>query len=230
MATPTSPTRMPTTTIRGSRSPKKIRPRTAIQTGRSAIWNAATPAGTVRSPRATRPMPPSRRAPPTIAESRTWRPVGRNDGSLGLGRLAAPFAAPEPPDRDVFPDQEGRAGEQEPDAGHEERRDGLIGQADADVGRAPHEVDDEEPEPDRDRAGRGADPAIGAGDGTWLSWLVQVRSIHRTPAAARGSSREDRWRPGRSGGDGHRPALAAGVIAGRDPGRRRLEEHAVADR
>ena len=67
---------MPAIATAGRRSPKKIRPRTATQTGSSAMRIAAMPAGTVFSPRATMPIPPKRRSPPTIAESRHSRRVG----------------------------------------------------------------------------------------------------------------------------------------------------------
>ena len=50
---------------------------TATQTGISAIIRAAMPEGTVSSPRATMPIPPPSRSPPTIVESRHSRRVGQ---------------------------------------------------------------------------------------------------------------------------------------------------------
>ncbi len=76
MATPTKPTTMPTTARRGRRSPRKIRPRTATQTGIIAMNRAAMPDGIVCSPNATRPIPPPSRSAPTIALSRHSRRVG----------------------------------------------------------------------------------------------------------------------------------------------------------
>ncbi len=61
---------IPTITVLGSRSLKNSQPSTATQTGSMAIRKAAMPAGTVRSPTATRPIPPPSSRPPTIAESR----------------------------------------------------------------------------------------------------------------------------------------------------------------
>ena len=77
MTTPARPIPIPRTAAHGRRSLKKARPRIATQTGSSATKMAAIPDGTVRSPNATMPIPPKRRAPPTIAESRHSRRLGR---------------------------------------------------------------------------------------------------------------------------------------------------------
>ena len=61
---------------RGSRSPKKSRPKMATQTGSIAIRSAVIPDGIVCSPKATMPIPPPSRRPPTMSESRHSRRVG----------------------------------------------------------------------------------------------------------------------------------------------------------
>ncbi len=77
IATPPNPTTMPTPASRGSRSPRKTRPRIATQTGIMAISRAAMPDGTVCSPNATIPIPPPSSRAPTIALSRHSRADGR---------------------------------------------------------------------------------------------------------------------------------------------------------
>jgi len=76
IATPTNPTTMPTPASRGRRSPSRIRPKTATQTGIIAMSSAAMPEGMVCSPQATMPIPPPSRSAPTMAESRHSRRVG----------------------------------------------------------------------------------------------------------------------------------------------------------
>ncbi len=135
------------------------------------------------------PSPPSRSAPPTIAESRTGgRSAGTTARSAGGGRAGSPLRIR----RTASHSQTRRsgAGEQEADAGHQERRDRLVGQADADVGRAPHEVEDEHAEP-RSRPGpavaltRPSAPVIG-----YLAELAGPSVEHTSNAgAARGKSR-----------------------------------------
>ena len=62
------------------------------------------------------------------------------------------------------PGEQDDAGEQEPGAGHEERRDGLDRDRDGEVGRAPHDVQDEHPEGDPSRGS-----AARRGDGFGLA-------------------------------------------------------------
>ena len=81
MPTPTKPTTMPITAMRGSRSPKKARPKIATHTGIIPMRSAAMPDGIVCSPHATPPMPPPSSSPPTIVESRSSRRVGQRSAA-----------------------------------------------------------------------------------------------------------------------------------------------------
>jgi hypothetical protein len=62
--------------MRGSRSPKKILPNTATQSGIIAMSRAAIPDGTVSSPSATIPIPPPISRAPTMNVSRHSRRLG----------------------------------------------------------------------------------------------------------------------------------------------------------
>ena len=70
---------IPITARRGNRSPRKIPPRIATQTGISPTRSAAIPDGTVCSPNATNPLPPPNSSAPTIALSRHSRRLGRTN-------------------------------------------------------------------------------------------------------------------------------------------------------
>ena len=132
--------RCPTTASRGSRSPRKSRPKTATQTGIIAISSAAMPDGIVCSPNATMPIPPPSSRPPTIARVAPLAPGRPDEARRGRGRC----------------DQASRIapGEREPDRGHEERRDRVDRDRDPEVGRAPHEVEDEHARARSGRPGR----------------------------------------------------------------------------
>ena len=110
IATPTKPTTMPTTASRGSRSPRKIRPRTATQTGIIAMSSAVMPGrdGLLAERDHAHPAAEQQRA-----DDGAVAPLapGRHDER-------APVAGDRPGEQD-------QAGEQEPDGGHEERRDRL---------------------------------------------------------------------------------------------------------
>ena len=197
IATPTNPTTIPTTARRGSRSPRKIPPRIATQTGIIAISSAVMPDGTVCSPKATMPIPPPSRSAPTIALSRHSRRVGMtNDAALAGDR----------------PGQQDRAGQQEAGRRHQERRDRVDRDRDPEVGRAPDDVEDEHPEPDR-RAPRRRGRRLGR----WHRGVVQDnRSIGsrrlRRPVANR--RQIGRSGPARSG-TSSRPQAAIAADAGR---------------
>ena len=157
--TPTKPTTMPTIAIPGRRSPKnRARPKIATQTGINAMIRAAIPDGIVCSPHATMPIPPPRSSAPTIALSRHSRRLG---------------IANEPRARTTDEGQEHQPGEGEAGRRHEERRDRLDRHGDAEVGRSPDDVEDEQAEPELAAAG-------GPGGAGWHSRLVQVAD--HTPA------------------------------------------------
>ena len=94
MATPTMPAPIPTIARPGSRSFRKIRPKTATHTGIIAIRTPAIPDGTVSSPQATAPMPPPISRAPTIEVSRISRIVGRVRWSLRKMATAASMTMP----------------------------------------------------------------------------------------------------------------------------------------
>ncbi len=76
IATPAKPSAMLKIATRGSRSPRKIRPKIATQTGMVAMSSAVMPDGIVCSPNATMPIPPPSRSAPTMALSRHSRRLG----------------------------------------------------------------------------------------------------------------------------------------------------------
>ena len=94
-ATPTNPMAMPTIATRGSRSPKKSRPKIATQTGIIAMRSAVIPDGIVCSPKATMPIPPpsSRRADDQrvapLAAGRPDEVAGRRGAATSASRISA---------------------------------------------------------------------------------------------------------------------------------------------
>ena len=114
MPTPAKPTTMPTTASHGSRSPRRIRPKIAIQTGMSAMSRAVIPDGMVCSPKATMPIPPPSSSAPTTVVSRHSRRVGATN----------PVRAPQ-----ADPGEQDGAGQQEPGAAM--RNGGMVSTATA---------------------------------------------------------------------------------------------------
>ena len=93
------------------------------------------PDGTVCSAQATSPMPPQQQE-----ARRRWRRRAARGGSAA--RMVRRWrSATAPASR--------QPGEHEPQEAHQERRDRLDGDLDPEVGRAPHEVEDEQAGPDR---------------------------------------------------------------------------------
>ena len=88
---------------------------------------------------------------------------------MRVAQLAAGRATNDP--RPAATDQVRGAppGQAEPDARHQERRDRLDRDRDAEVGRAPDDVEDEHPEPERCR-GRRPEVAGSVGIARWSKW------------------------------------------------------------
>ena len=116
----------------------------------------------------------------------------------------------------------GQPGDQEPDRGHQERRDRLDGDRDAEVGRAPDHVEDEQPDPDRRARDRGGG-RVGIAGGPSNRTVVRAVPVDRDPVQpgvlqARGRRQAARPTPdGRPCRPGSR-RLAAPPASGTGPG------------
>ena len=199
MTTPAKPIAIPAITERGSRSPKKIRPRTATQTGMQRDEDRGDARRDGLLAERDEAHPAEQQGAPTIAESRHSRAVGRRGRSAGgtLGSPAIRRAASASQVSRIAPAMRNRMAAI--------RNGGIVSTptAIADVRRAPHEVERQQAGPDRDRAG-GRPAASGC---IWLSRLVQVSSIA-------GASRPCRPDRGTAWVDGvRRDAVQAAIAA-----------------
>ncbi len=132
-AIPANPMSTPTIDSGLSRRPFAAKSKVAIQSGKVATMSAATPVSIRCWATATSALPPTSRNEPTIAAEIQWRSVG---------------PLPRPEDR-----EQDRPGDEEPERGHQERRDRLDRDLHPEVRRTPDDVDRAERGPDR--CGRG---------------------------------------------------------------------------
>ena len=142
MATPTMPATRPPITRPLGRRRLSTASNGRSQIGIVAIRTAATPEGMYRSASTTPPLPPSSRRVPMMNAERQWTAVG------SLGRLVRAAEAGVGRERA----EHEPAGDHVANAGGQERRQGLDHHRDAEVGRAPDHVHDEQRK--RDRRGR----------------------------------------------------------------------------
>ena len=201
-AVPANPTAIAPTTSRGSRSRKYSQPRSANHSGIIAMRIAATPDGTCSDwPNTTKPLPTPSSRPPTMSESRSCRRVGTRRASGWRSRSKAMRIS---------------AGDCEPDGRHQERRHRLDGDRDAEVRRAPDDVDDGHVRPERGGA------RAAAGSGAWHSRLVQDRSLPHVCGTRRYPRRACTGSTRPSAGDASAPAITSRSRAPRQNlGRRR---------
>ena len=187
---------------------RRARPKTATQTGMSAMSRAVMPDGMVCSPNATRPMPPPSSRRPTMS-------------------AVAPFASGRAPNERAAiaqqrPADQERAGGAEPGRGHEERREGLDGDGDRQVGRAPDDVEHQHPSQTGPRS-------AGAGDSFGIGgWSKAGTAYSPGPSSARGGAG---WCPRPAGGQAARAAPESGrqTRHGRYPASRRGPQRAERD-
>src|SRR4029079_6106793 len=198
---------------RGWRHPKKMRPRTATQTGIIAIRTPVMPDGTVCSPHATRPMPPPMRSVPMMKLSRPSRRVGISTAPRRRIATAASITRPAMANRDAA-----------------RTNGGIVSTAT----RIPRYVDPQTTYRIRIAAqtrtgevGRAALEAVGSGSGVGIVGWSKVRAVY--DIARPGGKARDRWRRAVSGRQ--RPAVLARPVAGlrRIPRRRELDEVPLGD-
>jgi len=100
--------------------------KTTIQMGTLATSRAATPEGTNCSPQLTPPLPPARRSTPTIVVAVHWLRPGRS-----------PAVSPRRTDQAYNKHaRDGKTG-----GSHQQRRNGVNRDPDAEVGRAPDDIE-----------------------------------------------------------------------------------------